>query len=68
MSTEPTTTKSVEPSEKKSPTGDPWRYRCPNVHFSWVGLATSDEYKCKTCRLRFPEEELLDLREASADP
>ena len=62
MSHEPTTTKRVEPSENQRPDADPWRYRCPNGHSSWVSLATSDEYKCKFCGIRFPADELLDLK------
>ena len=63
MSQEPTTTKSVESSENQQPDADPWRYRCPNGHSSWVSLATSDKYKCKFCGIRFPPEELRDLRD-----
>jgi transposase-like protein len=63
MSNESTTTKSIEQSGNNSSKADPWRYRCPNRHSSWTGFATSNEYLCKTCGVRFTEEDLLDLRE-----
>lgn len=62
MSEGPTTTKSVERTGKMSPDADPWRYRCPKGHSSWMSLAESDEYKCKLCGVRFLEEDLLDIR------
>ena len=63
MSHEARTTKSVEQRETTSPDADPWRYRCPNGHSSWVSLATSDEYRCKSCGVRFQEHEMLDMQE-----
>jgi DNA-directed RNA polymerase subunit RPC12/RpoP len=67
MSHEASTTKSVEQRETTSPDADPWRYRCPHGHSSWVSLATSDEYKCKSCGSRFRGDELLDLKEENTN-
>jgi hypothetical protein len=65
MSNGPSTTKSVEQRETTRLSADPWRYRCPNGHASWEGFATSDDYHCKTCGVRFSKDELVDMREES---
>jgi len=66
MSQESNSTKRIESSDRQPTDPDPWQYRCPNGHSSWRSLATSDEYTCKTCGLRFDEEDLLDYRDRGA--
>lgn len=66
MSHESNSTKRIESSDRTTTDPDPWQYRCPNGHTSWRSLATSDEYTCKTCGLRFGESELLNYRDRGA--
>lgn len=44
-------------------TRDPWRYRCPAGHSSWVPLSEPGVYWCKKCKKRFTEEDRLDLKD-----